>query len=1059
MTEQVLVEFVADTSQLTPSVDKLEQMGTVDAASAVIFKKTNEQLKTRNMLIEAGLADSQSLTVSVNQQQAIYNKLVSSVKNLSGASKDAVQSLLKLSAGDVAKGFQQAAVNVDDYITALEGANAEQKNASVSTATLRTQVFQLTNQLAELTAAGQTNSAQFNEIAQRVGVLKNALKDAQQTVSNLGSDVPVLKVFAAAASGITGAFTAATGAAALFGDKNQDLQEVLVKVNAVMAINQGLSQALNVVRDEAAIATARVLIQEKVLNAQIAIENGLQSESAITRAAATVAQYGLNLAMSLSPVGVITTLIAGLIVGIVAYANSAREAKQAQDDFNQALEGTKLLLDENIKSIQRTGDEQIAALDDLGARQSAKQRAQANILVQIAKEQQQRIDEINALIFANENSRDEKIIELVKNAAKEKEKVEADLADTRSKLFAKNLEGQKQVSIEELEDIKNTADAKLNLQVKNSQAFFAAERVLANAEAALELKQAGQDEEKKFQIRSALQRRFQDIQIAENAEAARRISAADNTNLINAQNASRAINDRISKDEVDAQNKKIRDDADAAIKQEQLAANSANVIKDINAKANQQILENNRKFRQQDVIEALQDQQSKDAVILSDVQASQKDQLSARIDSIFAAAAIEIEQNRGKSDKIKEIEAKRDRDVKNARLASINEELQQEITIRNATNGPTDRNLNLQLEQQQKLRQAENAQERKRIEERLGIQQQSLQEQFAIIDQLTQHQLQSDLLKENSIEDQLSKGLISQKDFEVQYAQLKDDESKIVEDAEKKKQQIIEESIAKQKAQQQALIQTIFDFAQQGVNILSQVFQNQTDTENQDLDRRRKAIQDLSDQGEISAKEASDRNKQLDREQAQLQRKQAQREKDIAVFNAFIAGTEAIIKAYTAGPFAGPVLAAITAAFVFAQIAAIASKPLPQFKHGKKNSYEGLGIWGEAGGEIMEKNGKQIYSDKPTISWIGRGDKIYNPGETSRMIAQRVPWVKTPEFYKPNASNYPTHFDYELMGKSVGKNIPEYGMSIDKNGFQEYMRTENSFTKYLDNRRSWKKRV
>lgn len=1049
--EQVLIEFVSDTTQLQPGVDKLEQLGEIDAASSVIFKKTNDQLKTRNMLLAAGLADSKNLTLSITAQQTQYNKLVASVKNLSGESKLAVQSMLNLSPERLAAGFEKMGLSIDDYVTSLEAAEPATQAVSQASTTLRTQLTELTNALAEMTAAGQTNTEEFNTIATEAGRLKNALQGTKQTVANLGSDVPTLKIFAAAASGITGAFTAATGAAALFGDENKDLQEVLIKVNAVMAINQGISQALNIVRDEAAISTARILIQEKVLNAQLAIENGLQSESVIVRGAATVAQLALNAAQALSPVGIVTGLIAALVIGIVAYASSAREAKQAQEDFNQALEGTKTLLDANIRSIQRTGEEQLAALDDIGARESAKKRAQANILVQIAKEQQKRLDEINALIFANEGIHNEEAVKRVADATKEKEKLEADLSDTRSKLFEKNLDGQKKVLVEELEAFKNNADAKLNLQVKNSNAFFAAQRTLANAEAALELQQAGQDEEKKFSIRAALQRKFIDIQIAQDAVAQKQIASANESAIIKAQNESRAINDRLSQEEVDAQNKSILDQAAFDIRQEGLKANEIKAIRD---KANQQVVENNRKFRQQEIIESLQDQQSKDAVILSDVQNSEKDQLNARIDSIFAAAAIEIEQNKGKIEKIKEIEAKRDADVSATRLASIQKELEQELAFEAAKTAARQRNIEFQLSAQDKINSAQTAGQQKFIEKTLGVQKLSLGEQFSLIDQLTAHDLDANQKKQDSLKKRLATGALAQKDFAVQNAQLTDESVKITEDGEKKKQDAILKTAETQRAQNQAILKITLDAASKTADIFGEIFQAQDDAAQHSIDKQRERINALEKAGDISTKEAMARNTALDLQEKKLQREKAKRDKALAIFKAVIATATAVVEALTAGPVVGIVLAAVTAALGAAEIAVIAARPIPQFKKGKKNRYEGPGIIGEAGAELHERNGKLYVATKPTITWLGSSDKVYNPKETARMMGSMVPANRMPVTVYGNHNH--TNFDYDKMGQAVGANVEQSGINLDKKGFTEWLKKGNSLTTYLNDRRRWK---
>ena len=74
--DQVVVEFVADTTQLTPAVDQLAALGDIDSGTAVAFTKTNQALADRNALISAAVKNTDQLSASVSAQQAIYNKLV-----------------------------------------------------------------------------------------------------------------------------------------------------------------------------------------------------------------------------------------------------------------------------------------------------------------------------------------------------------------------------------------------------------------------------------------------------------------------------------------------------------------------------------------------------------------------------------------------------------------------------------------------------------------------------------------------------------------------------------------------------------------------------------------------------------------------------------------------------------------------------------------------------------------------------------------------------------------------------------------------------------------------
>jgi hypothetical protein len=140
------------------------------------------------------------------------------------------------------------------------------------------------------------------------------------------------------------------------------------------------------------------------------------------------------------------------------------------------------------------------------------------------------------------------------------------------------------------------------------------------------------------------------------------------------------------------------------------------------------------------------------------------------------------------------------------------------------------------------------------------------------------------------------------------------------------------------------------------------------------------------------------------------------------------------------------VLGGIAAALGAAQIAVIASRPIPKFKGGKKNQYQGPGIIGEDGAEIFEHDGKRYIAHKETLVWLGKDDKVYTPAETKRMLpsVNRELMRQQPETIVMN------DIDYDQLGKAVGKHVKVPGITIDENGFKAWQQDGLSRTKYMD---------
>ena len=1053
MADQIIIELIADVSGLAPAEQRLADLGKIDAQSAVIFKKTNDEIKARSQAFQQLAGDTSKLSISTTKAQDTYNKLVASLKNLSGQSKDAVQQLLKMSAIDVSKGFEQAAISVDDYITALSGAGATNQNTTTKTAALRTELLNLNNQLAELKLSGQQNSLQFAQLAEKAGELREALQENRTVISNLSKGTPILTALGAGLQGLAGGFSAAEGAAALFGGDQKDLQEVLVKVNAAMAISQGIQSSLNAIRESAAVSTIQLVIAEKINNAQIAIENGLQSESAIARAAATVAQYALNVAMSLNPIGIVVVALVAFISAIYIYTSASKKAAEATAELNAAVQSGSDLFDAYAEGSKRANDKIVSDLEKAGAKRSDIEKQNLQNTLQIQRARVDEINRLNDVITKNQDATDKDQVAALQDAEKLKAKLEQDNQKDITDIYVQANAIRKELTAEQLQDIANVLQGRLALVKKNSDAEFDLERQLLKAKSAIDINAAGQDKDKVFEIQSQLRKDLRELNLKEDQrDQQSKISGLEAT-LSAQQVASEKINSRISQDEIDTQKKLIREKANLSLLQEGLTANQILAIKQ---KALQDQFELQKQFDLKSNAEVLQDEISRTNAELTNVNLTNKERLGLVLDNIITQAQIEVDANHGLSDKIKEINAKRDADIAAARIASIKKELADEIALNDVNNADFIRQAERNLEVQAQIAAAGTQAQKRQIEEITGIQRESLQEQIALIDDLTETALEDSFKREQALRKEFETGGLALIDFNEQYKQAQDDQVKIKEDAEKRKQALIKKTADDEKQKIAEIIQIGLEQAQAVFNIFDGISQNNLDASQIRIDAEKKHIQDLSDAGAITAKEASSRNKKLDLEQRQLQLAQAKRDKEVAIFNAVIATAEAVVKAFTVGPIAGLAFAAVVAAIGAAEIAVIASRPLPKLKTGKSkdNRYEGPAVVGEAGAELIERNGQMYITKEPTITWIGKQDVVYTPAETIAMMSKPSINNMVGETITNNSvANF--KMDYDRLGKSLARNIPQHGLNIDDKGFTKWMMDGISKKTWLDKRRDY----
>lgn len=124
---------------------------------------------------------------------------------------------------------------------------ATQDNEKTHTS-LRQRLRELKLEMVELEAAGQRNTARYREVAAEAAALTDAWGDAQAQANILANDDAGFAGVLSGLAGLSGGFSAVAGMMGLFGDENENLQQIMLKTQSIMAVTNGLmqvSQALN----------------------------------------------------------------------------------------------------------------------------------------------------------------------------------------------------------------------------------------------------------------------------------------------------------------------------------------------------------------------------------------------------------------------------------------------------------------------------------------------------------------------------------------------------------------------------------------------------------------------------------------------------------------------------------------------------------------------------------------------------------------------------------------------------------------------------------------------
>ena len=344
---------------------------------------------------------------------------------------------------------------------------------------LTQQIRAIREQLMQMEMAGDTSSQAFIDLSVRAAELTDQMGDTQQQINILASDTKNLDAAMSVGSGIAGAFSAATSAAALLGGESEELQEAFLKVQAALAVLNGVQQVANVLnKDSAANVVIRTALQ-KLLNkektkeatltatntAATVAETAAKGASATATTAATAATWSFNAALLANPVMLIVAGVAALVAGLAYLFSAMSKNAEEQRNFNGIMEETE-------KRIKNIGDS-----SDYAAKLA---EAEGKKWKEVAKIQEKGIaDQVNAAarsynkmlalkkaadgdISDEEQEHMDKMLEIYKSKREELDKFRQDVhvreVAERVKNNAEKLQKEKEAAQKRKEEIKEAEE-------------------------------------------------------------------------------------------------------------------------------------------------------------------------------------------------------------------------------------------------------------------------------------------------------------------------------------------------------------------------------------------------------------------------------------------------------------------------------------------------------------------------------------------------------------------------------------------------------------------------
>ena len=306
------------------------------------------------------------------KQSALGKEMESAIQNLDAHLKDL--------AADMGE-FQR---NVGNYAVAGGSIKKDLKELVLEIANLSIAYQSLSEEEKE-SADGQALASHIQDLTEKAGVLKDAISDTNQAITNAASDTRGFDQLSGSIQLAIDGFGLATGAAEMLGISSEDLASIQTKLQAAIAASNAMQSIQNTLQAQSAVMQGVNLVQTKLRTVAENLHTAAQGKGVIATAALTAAQWAFNAAASANPIGLIVVAIIaciaavwGLVKAFTAFFGTSEEDIKAYEKQKEAFEEMSKAHDEEIERLKARGATQAELKDaELNNKQEELEAAEA----------------------------------------------------------------------------------------------------------------------------------------------------------------------------------------------------------------------------------------------------------------------------------------------------------------------------------------------------------------------------------------------------------------------------------------------------------------------------------------------------------------------------------------------------------------------------------------------------------------------------------------------------------------------------------------------------------
>lgn len=225
---------------------------------------------------------------------------------------------------------------LDTAIKAAEGGMKEFEVTSVKTGaaekTLGKELKEITVQLQRMKLEGKEGTAEYQNLIQRAGQLKDAMGDTAAAINKTASDTSNLNAVLGAASAVSGGFGLAVSTMSLLGMDTDNVAEAQKKLMQAIALVNSVQQISNALNKDSALMVKLQAAAYKLLGTQM-------KATAAATDATSKSFKGLKAALVSTGVGALVVALGFAVSKLVDYVEKTREAGKASEEAAQRMQG------------------------------------------------------------------------------------------------------------------------------------------------------------------------------------------------------------------------------------------------------------------------------------------------------------------------------------------------------------------------------------------------------------------------------------------------------------------------------------------------------------------------------------------------------------------------------------------------------------------------------------------------------------------------------------------------------------------------------------------------